>query len=151
MTMKLTKLAIMAASFVFLTVSNSYAKKMDSNSIEKMIKNNKNTIVQIHASWCPSCRVQKKVLSSIKNPNFTVVEVDFDSQKDFLKKYKIFKQSMLLSFKDGVEVKRVYGITKKEKIISFINESFPSSLQEKMNNRRDHARSNSRVKRLWNY
>ena len=135
--MKLSAFAIMATTFMFLMGSHSYAKKMDSLSIEKMIKDNKQAIVHVHAAWCPSCKVQKNILNAIKNPNFKVIEVDFDTQKDFLKKYKIFKQSMLLSFKNGVEVKRVYGITKKDKIMSFIKESFPSSLQEQMNNRRD--------------
>jgi len=109
------------------------ANETDASAIEKMIKENENIIVHVHATWCPSCKVQKELLESIENPNFEIVVVDFDSQKSFLEKHKVFKQSMLISYKNGTEIKRVFGITKKDKIMNFIDTSFTSSLQDTLN------------------
>ncbi len=108
--------------------------------IDSFISKNKNVLVHVHASWCPSCKVQKKILSEIQNKNFVLKEINFDKDKKFLKKNKIFKQSMLISFINGQEVGRKYGITKKEKIMNFIKESFPNSLQEKINQKRSKSK-----------
>lgn len=133
--MKLILSLIMSAAITLLITSNSFAEKMTLDSIENQIKQNDKTIVHIHAAWCPSCKVQKSILGSIKDADFKLIEVDFDLQKDFLNKYKIFQQSMLISFNNGKEVKRVFGITKKDKIMTFINDSFNTPLQDAMNER----------------
>lgn len=119
-----------------LGVTTLYAKVDNSKKIEKFLKKNKNVLVHVHADWCPSCKTQKKIIRGIDQSSFKLLEVDFDSDKEFLKKNKIFQQSMLLAFKNGKETKRVFGITKKEKIVKFTDESFNYSLQEVIDNKR---------------
>ena len=114
--------------------NTSFAKS--AKQIEAEIKKSKNVLVHVHADWCPTCKEQTKIFNQIENKNFKIVEVDFDKDKEFLKKNKIFKQSMLLAYVNGKEVKRVFGITKKDKIMSFINENFDESLQNKLNEKR---------------
>lgn len=122
---------------VLLTLGISLqAKEDNSAAINKFIKENKSVLVHVHATWCPSCKVQKKILDTLEKKNFKLIEVDFDSDKKFLKSNKVFQQSMLIAFKDGKEVKRVFGITKKDKIDSFIKDSFEYSLQKVINNKR---------------
>ena len=116
------------------------AKEDSSKKINEFLNSNKNVLVHVHASWCPSCKVQKKILDSLEKKNFKLLEVDFDSDKEFLKSNKIFQQSMLIAFKNAKEQKRVFGITKKDKIMSFIKTNFNPSLQETINRRR--AQSN---------
>ncbi len=113
---------------------NSFADQ--SEKITKLIKENPRVLIHVHASWCPSCKVQKKILKQIDKENFSLVEVDFDKDKKFLKENKVFQQSMLIAFEKGKEKARVFGITKKEKIMAFTNENFDYSLQKKIDQRR---------------
>jgi len=115
---------------------NIAAKEDNSKAIDAFLKKNKNVLVHVHASWCPSCKVQKKVLDSVEKTNFKLLEVDFDHDKVFLKKNKIFQQSMLIAFHDEKEKARVFGITKKEKIMSFISTNFDYSLQKEIDKKR---------------
>ena len=114
-----------------------HAKEDSSKNIEAFIKKNKNVLVHVHASWCPSCKVQKKILDSLNRTDYKLLEVDFDSDKQFLKENKVFTQSMLISFVDSKEKSRVFGITKKEKITDYLNKNFSGSLQERINKRRN--------------
>ena len=116
---------------------NSQAKEDQTKEINKFISNNKNVLVHVHATWCPSCKVQKKILDSMDQSKFKLLEVDFDSDKEFLKANKIFQQSMLVAFINGKEHKRVFGITKKDKIMSFTNGSFDHSLQDAIDKKRN--------------
>ncbi len=113
---------------------NSFADQ--SEKITKLIKENPRVLIHVHASWCPSCKVQKKILKQIDKKNFSLVEVDFDKDKKFLKENKVFQQSMLIAFEKGKEKARVFGITKKEKIMAFTNENFDYSLQKEIDQRR---------------
>ncbi len=112
-----------------------YANDSTSN-IKTFLKANKNVLVHVHADWCPSCKVQKKILTTVSLKGAKLLEVNFDKDKIFLKDNKVFQQSMLIAFKDGKEASRVFGITKKEKIMNFINKNFNESLQEKINKKR---------------
>lgn len=114
----------------------TYAKSDSSKSINAFLKDNPNVLVHVHASWCPSCKVQQKILKSIDKSNFKLLEVDFDSDKKFLKNNKVFQQSMLIVFKNSKEAARVFGITKKEKIMSFISDNFNYSLQAQIDEKR---------------
>lgn len=123
-----------------IAMSGLVVAQDSTEKIEKFISSNKKVLVHVHASWCPSCKVQKKVLKNVKKPRYKLLEVDFDKDKKFLKKNKVFQQSMLISFVNGKEVERKYGITKKEKIMSFIGSSFNDSLQEKMDKKRSKSK-----------
>ncbi len=115
-------------------VNYGFAKTTE--KIEAEIKAHKNVLVHVHADWCPTCKEQMKVFKKIEDRNFEIVEVNFDKDKDFLSKNKVFKQSMILAYIDGKEVKRVFGITKKDKIMKFINESFNDSLEKQLKEKR---------------
>ncbi|WP_372655490.1 thioredoxin family protein, partial [Halobacteriovorax sp.] len=59
---------------VLLTLGiNLQAKEDNSAKINKFVKENKNVLVHVHATWCPSCKVQKKILDSMKNKNFELL------------------------------------------------------------------------------
>jgi peroxiredoxin len=133
--------------FIFMTSSFGLLAKEDSTkNINTFLKNNKNVLVHVHATWCPSCKVQKKILDSIESKNYKVLEVDFDSDKTFLKENKVFQQSMLIAFSNGVELNRVFGITKKEKIMDFIKTNFEYSLQGEIDARRSKSKVPSKAR-----
>ena len=80
----------------------------------------KSIVVEVSAPWCPTCRTQKPIIQSLRaKPDFkdvTVLEVDFDSQKDALTLLKVSAQSTLISFKGKAETARSVGETRAPEI-----------------------------------
>lgn len=87
-------------------------------------KDGKSILVEIHASWCPTCAAQKPILSKLfaepKYKNLAVFRVDFDSQKDEVRNFKARIQSTLITFKGNEEVARSVGDTNAESIADLL-------------------------------
>jgi thiol-disulfide isomerase/thioredoxin len=77
-------------------------------------------LVEITASWCPTCKAQKPILSKLESdPKFKdlkVFDVDFDSQKDVVRNFKATMQSTLITFKGDHETARSVGDTNPDSI-----------------------------------
>jgi thiol-disulfide isomerase/thioredoxin len=75
----------------------------------------KSILVEIHATWCPICKAQAPILSEIESGpdyrNLIVFHVDFDGQKDAVKRFGARMQSTLITFKGGKETGRSVGDT----------------------------------------
>jgi thioredoxin 1 len=73
----------------------------------------KPVLVEIHADWCPTCRAQTATLKKLaEDPRFKdviVLRVDFDSQKDAVRKLQARSQSTLIVYKGTTERGRVVG------------------------------------------
>lgn len=84
-------------------------------------------LVEISAPWCPTCRAQKPILSSLgSKPEFaklTVFEVDFDHQKDVVRMLKATTQSTLIVFKGKEEAGRSAGDTNAASIEALLKKS----------------------------
>jgi thioredoxin 1 len=84
----------------------------------------KSILVEIHASWCPTCQAQKPILSKLfadpKFKNLAVFRVDFDAQKDEVRNFKASIQSTLITFKGAVEVARSVGDTNRDSIADLL-------------------------------
>ena len=78
-------------------------------------KAGKSILVEIHATWCPTCKAQAPILADIeqgaKFKDLIVFHVDFDDQKDTVKRFGARMQSTLITFKDGKETGRSVGDT----------------------------------------
>ena len=74
-------------------------KTFDAQSFAAAQKAGEPILVAIHASWCPTCKAQKPVLSELTaEPKFKSVVyfiVDFDNQKDAVKYFGARVQSTL--------------------------------------------------------
>jgi thioredoxin 1 len=72
-------------------------------------------LVEVTAPWCPVCKAQAPILSRLKGePRFKELvsfDIDFDSQKDLLRKFAVQKQSTLIVFKGRQEAGRSTGDT----------------------------------------
>jgi len=90
-------------------------RKYDDAAFRAAQSANKSILVDVTATWCPTCKAQHKVLDSLtKRPEFAdivVFEVDFDTQKDALKAFNARQQSTLIVFKGAQETKRLVGET----------------------------------------
>ena len=87
----------------------------------------KSILVEITAPWCPTCKAQKPILSGLaakaKFKDLVAFDVDFDSQKDLLRKFDVFMQSTLISFKGSKEVGRSTGDTNASSIEALLDKS----------------------------
>jgi thioredoxin 1 len=83
-------------------------------------KAGKPILVEITASWCPTCKAQKQVLGQLlpmaEHADLAVFEVDFDSQKDIVRAFGAQMQSTLITFKGTKEVGRLVGVTRTDSI-----------------------------------
>ena len=78
-------------------------------------KAGRSIVIEIHTPWCPICAKQKVVMEQLeKKPEFDkllIFAVDFDTQKDVLKKFRVTRQSTYISFTGTDEMQRSTGIT----------------------------------------
>jgi thioredoxin len=90
-------------------------------------KAGKPILVAVHASWCPTCKAQKPILSELmadpKFKNLVYFVVDFDNQKDAVKLFGTRMQSTLVAFKGDKETGRSVGDTDRASIAALLNKT----------------------------
>jgi len=90
-------------------------KRFDPAAFNSAQRSDKSILVNITATWCPTCKAQHKVLQVLAaRPEYAglvVFEVDFDTQKDVVKSFDARQQSTLIAFKGAHETRRLVGET----------------------------------------
>lgn len=124
--MRLTSKFFSAASagvVSMLIATASFAaeiKPFETAAFEAAQKGGRPIVVDIAASWCPTCKAQKPIIHSLAaDPAYSemiVFEVDFDSQKDVVRSLNARMQSTLIAYDGGTETGRSVGDTKPESI-----------------------------------
>ena len=111
-------------------VAPAYAtetKAFDPASFDAAQKAGKPIRVAIHASWCPTCKAQKPILSELmtepKFNNLIYFVVDFDTQKDAVRFFGAQMQSTLIAFKGTAETGRSVGDTERSSIAALLNKT----------------------------
>ena len=84
-------------------------------------------LVEVHASWCPTCAKQRPILAALeKTPELSdlvVFDVDFDSQKEIVRQFGAQMQSTLIVFKGKTEKGRSTGETDPDAIKALLMKS----------------------------
>jgi thioredoxin 1 len=92
----------------------------DADSFQAALEAGKPVLVHVTAPWCGECKLQKPIVARLAERSefkeLTIFDVDFDTQKEALRRLKVQKQSTLLVFKGKAEVTRAVGITRPEAI-----------------------------------
>jgi thioredoxin 1 len=108
------------AALAFATTLGSAAlamehKPFDAKAFEAAQAAGNSILIEVHAPWCPTCKAQAPILSKLskesKFKDMVRFQIDFDSQKDLLKKFGVRMQSTLIVFKGGKETGRSTGDT----------------------------------------
>lgn len=86
----------------------------------------KPVLINVTAPWCPTCRQQKPIISAIEQerPSLVVFDVDFDSAKDVLRKFRVRSQSTLIVFKGEKEVGRSTAETDPKRLRALVARGF---------------------------
>jgi thioredoxin 1 len=120
-------LLTIAAAASMLTPATAFAAEeqpFTRQAFQAAQSGGKSILIEIHASWCPTCQAQKPILSKLfadpKFKNLAVFRVDFDSQKDEVRNFKARIQSTLITFKGSEEIARSVGDTNADSIADLL-------------------------------
>ncbi|MCZ8548170.1 thioredoxin family protein [Mesorhizobium qingshengii] len=84
-------------------------------------------LIHVTAPWCETCQVQKPIVASLlASPDFKRMkkfDVDFDTQKEILARYRVQMQSTMIVYKGGKEVDRQTGQTDPVAIDALLREA----------------------------
>ena len=84
-------------------------------------------IVDVQASWCPTCKAQKPIVENLlqdpKMKNVTLFSADFDTEQALKKQLRVTQQSTFVVFKGGKEVGRSTGETSKSAIAALFDKA----------------------------
>ena len=120
---------ISAAAFSAMTLPASAAVTVPytAEAFDAAQAAGKSVLVEIHATWCPTCKAQAPILSSIEQgeafKDLLVLHVDFDSQKDAVRRLGARMQSTLITFKGGKETGRSVGDTNQASIADLLQKA----------------------------
>lgn len=77
-------------------------------------------VVDVHATWCPTCKAQAPILDSMRSDpklkKAVFFKVDFDKEKAFLREHRIPRQSTVLVFSGKKETARSIAQTDPAKL-----------------------------------
>jgi thiol-disulfide isomerase/thioredoxin len=118
----------LAAAFSFApTVQAAEKRPFDQKAFEAAQAAGRPILIDVSAPWCPVCWAQGPIIARIASEprmkSLAIFTVDFDSQKELLRKLKVQKQSTLIVFKGGKEVGRSTGDTNPGRIEALLNKS----------------------------
>ena len=91
---------------------------LNTETLEKKLKDNKVVLIDFWAEWCGPCRMLNPVMEDVKNlfPN-NVEKVNVDDQRDLAAKYGVRSLPTVIFFKDGEVMERIPGVAPKSTYI----------------------------------
>ncbi|MDP1605675.1 MAG: thioredoxin family protein [Rhodocyclaceae bacterium] len=112
---------------LFTGLAFAAGTSFDAAKFDALNKDGKPILVAVHADWCPVCKAQAPIVAELLKTaelkGITAFRVDFDGQKDAVKRFKATMQSTLIVFKGGVEVGRSTGDTKQDSIAALLKKA----------------------------
>ena len=118
--------ALMIAATVAMPSLASAGQPFDAKAFQASQAAGKSILVDVTAPWCPTCRQQRPIVEEIEkeHPDIVVYEVDFDTAKDTLRRFRVQQQSTLIVFKGTKEVARSTGETDPAPLRSLVGKAF---------------------------
>jgi thioredoxin 1 len=128
----LTRRSMLAAVLAAGTLAASPARAdnahaFDAKAFTAAQKAGKPILIAVHAPWCPTCKAQDPILNDLRaDPKFkdlVYFVIDFDSQKDLLKRFGVRSQSTLIAFRGEKEEARSVGDTRRDSIFAMVGKA----------------------------
>lgn len=113
--MKLAKLIVSGLLVAAASLSQALeVKPYSAAALAEAEKANQPVALHFHADWCPTCKAQDKVVQSLKAEkglDLTILTVNYDTEKDLKRRFKINSQSSLVVLRGQKETARLVGDT----------------------------------------
>lgn len=100
---------VIAGAFWFSTASastanlNEFKQPFTESAYQQAKDDNQLVLIDVYATWCPTCRRQQNVLDNYfaQNPDseLVVFEVDYDDQKEWVSHFQAPRQSTLALYR----------------------------------------------------
>lgn len=120
--MTLTRLIVSALLLVGASMAHALEiKPYSSDALAAAEKAGQPVALHFHADWCPTCRAQDKALQSLKAEkglDITVLTVNYDTEKDMKRRFKVNAQSTFIVLKGQKESARLVGDTSSLNILT---------------------------------
>ncbi|MDE5444848.1 redoxin family protein [Bradyrhizobium sp. CSA207] len=103
-------------SWLMVSAASAAERKVfDAASFEAAQQRGARILVDISATWCPTCKAQKPIIDSLAqqpaNKDLVIFSVDFDSQKPIVRQLRAQSQSTLIAYRGKTETARSVGDT----------------------------------------
>lgn len=95
------------------------------NDFNKLIGEDKPTLVDFFATWCGPCRMQAPILEDVKNTvgdKANVIKVDIDQNRELAMQYHVQSVPTLIMFHKGEAVWRAVGVQQANVLVAKIEE-----------------------------
>ncbi|MBC8988091.1 thioredoxin fold domain-containing protein [Pedobacter sp. N36a] len=96
-----------------------------SNDFDKMLKANKNVLVDFYAEWCIPCKEMEPSLAKLKNQfkgKVAIERVNVDEAKSLTKSINIAGLPVVAIYRNGIEIKRVTGFQSEQDLLNLLQE-----------------------------
>lgn len=117
-------IVLLASLFLSAAAFASESKPYDKASFERLKASGAPVLVEVHADWCITCRLQAPAITELLGQSpfqaFHKLTVNFDTQREALRDLKVSTQSTLIVFRNGKEVARSVGDTDKAAIAALL-------------------------------
>jgi thioredoxin 1 len=119
-------LAAVAAVFLLPPLDVLAREPFDAKAFEQAQAAGKTVLIDVYASWCPVCKKQQPTIARLEKekPELIVYEVNFDNDKNVLKKMGVQAQATLIVFKGAKEVGRSTGDSDPGRIQALVEKGF---------------------------
>jgi thioredoxin 1 len=111
--MKIAKLIVSGLLLAAATLSQALeVKPYSAAALAQAEQANQAVALHFHADWCPTCRAQDKVVQALKNEkglDLTILTVNYDTEKDLKRRFKVNSQSSLIVLRGQKETARLVG------------------------------------------
>ncbi len=124
----LVRTLLAVVSLVALTVAHAAeTKPFDQKTFDALQVAGKPVLIQVYADWCPTCKQQTPIISELLTTSefkdYTVLKVNFDTQKDVRQALRVAQQSTFIVFRGKSEVARTVGDTSKDSIAATLRKA----------------------------
>lgn len=95
------------------------------NEFQKLIQENKPTLVDFFATWCGPCRILGPILEDVKKrvgDEANIIKVDIDANRELAMQYRVQSVPTLIMFKNGEAVWRAVGVQQAELLVQKIKD-----------------------------
>ncbi len=99
------------------------------SDFNRLIQEDKPTLVDFFATWCGPCRMQSPIIEEVKHrvgDSANVLKVDIDKNQELAEKYNVRSVPTLIIFRNGEPVWRISGLQQADILEEKIRENRPT-------------------------
>jgi thioredoxin 1 len=122
-------LIVVAAGFSFVggASADHPGEPFDEARFRALQEDDALVLVDVSASWCPTCAKQAEIISRYRDTHpevpLHVLRVDFDDQKEWVRYFKAPRQSTLALYRGSEQVWFAVAETREEKVFKALDDA----------------------------